>query len=46
MIPKDFENADIRIKDGFVNMFFSKSNNVWDFKKVKLSNFLRDYYKL
>ena len=46
IIPKDFENADIEIKDGSVNMFFSKSNNVWSFKKVKLSNFLRDYYKL
>lgn len=46
IIPKDFENADIRIKDGFVEMFFSKSNNVWSFKKVKLSDFLRDYYKL
>ena len=46
IIPKDFENADIEIKDGSVNMFFSKSNNVWSFKKVKLSDFLRDYYKL
>ena len=45
-IPKDFENADIKIKDGFVEMFFSKSNNVWSFQKVKLSDFLRDYYKL
>ena len=43
IIPKD---ADIEIKDGSVNMFFSKSNNVWSFKKVKLSDFLRDYYKL
>ena len=46
IIPKDFENADIEIKDESVNMFFSKSNNVWSFKKVKLSDFLRDYYKL
>lgn len=46
IIPKDFENADIEIKDRTVNMFFSKSNNVWSFKKVKLSDFLRDYYKL
>lgn len=46
IIPKDFENADIEIKDGSVNMFFLKSNNVWSFKKVKLSDFLRDYYKL
>ena len=46
IIPKDFENADIEIKDGSVNMSFSKSNNVWSLKKVKLSDFLRDYYKL
>lgn len=46
VIPTSFDNASIKIINGFIDMTFFKSNNVWSFKKVKLSDFLRDYYKL
>ena len=46
VIPTSFDDASIKITNGFVDMTFSKSNNVLSFKKVKLSDFLRDYYKL
>lgn len=42
VIPTNFENSNIRIRNGFTDM----SDNVWSFRKVKLSDFLRDYYKL
>lgn len=47
VIPTSFNDASIKITNGFVDMtFFKYANNVWSFKKVKLSDFLRDYYKL
>ena len=47
VIPTSFDDASIKITNGFVDMtFFKYANNVWNFKKVKLSDFLRDYYKL
>ena len=49
VIPTSFDDASINITNGFIDMTFFKShytNNVWSFKKVKLSDFLRDYYKL
>lgn len=47
VIPTSFDDASIKITNGFVDMtFFKYANNVWSFKKVKLSDFLRDYYKL
>lgn len=49
VIPTSFDDASIKITNGFVDMTFFKShytNNVWSFRKVKLSDFLRDYYKL
>lgn len=46
VIPTSFDNASIKIMDGFVDMTFLNTNDVWSFKKVKLSDFLRDYYKL
>ena len=47
VIPTSFDDASIKITNGFVDMtFFHYANNVWSFRKVKLSDFLRDYYKL
>ena len=46
VIPTSFDNASIKIMNGFIDMTFLKSHNVWSFKKVKLSDFLRYYYKL
>lgn len=49
VIPTSFDDASIKINNGFVDMTFLKSHytdNVWSFRKVKLSDFLRDHYKL
>lgn len=46
VIPTSFDNASIKIINGFIDMTFFNTNNVWSFRKVKLSDFLRDYYKL
>lgn len=49
VIPTSFDDASIKITNGFVDMTFLKSHytdNIWSFRKVKLSDFLRDYYKL
>lgn len=49
VIPTSFDDVSIKIINGFVDMTFLKSHytdNVWSFRKVKLSDFLRDYYKL